>query len=171
MGRRVLVTAASQQGTTADIAADIAEVLVRRELDAEYVRMADVDDLSQFDSVVVGSAVYLGQWLSEAHEFLVTYRDQLLTKEVWLFSSGPLGNGEAVSEVDSHALMALVHGREHRVFAGALTRNDLPISERLLVTNLGLADGDYRDWNAIRAWADGVGREIAEARGVKTALF
>src|SRR5699024_12788717 len=112
MRRRVLVTAASQQGTTADIAKDIAEVLMRRKLDVECVRMAEVDDLSQFDAVVAGSAVYLGQWMSEAHDFLVNFRDHVLTKDVWHFSSGPVGDGEAASEVDSHAWKAWNHERE-----------------------------------------------------------
>ena len=52
--------------------------------------------------------------------------------------------------------------REHRMFFGALDRSKLGFGERMMVKAVNAPDGDFRDWNAISAWADEIGRELAE---------
>jgi menaquinone-dependent protoporphyrinogen oxidase len=76
-----------------------------------------------------------------------------------MFSSGPLGDPprplDELAEVA--ALGAGVAARGHQVFAGRLDPSDLRWTERLAVRAVHSPTGDFRDHDAIRAWA----REVA----------
>jgi menaquinone-dependent protoporphyrinogen oxidase len=61
---RVLVTAASRHDATREIAEAIADGLSRRGVDAEARPVDQVTSLDGFDAVVIGSAIYMGRWLS-----------------------------------------------------------------------------------------------------------
>lgn len=90
----VLVAVAGKHGATAEIAGEIADVL-RHELPAADVEVrdaADVGDLSRFDAVLVGSAIYMGRWLPAARHLVEHHRAPLAALPVWMFSSGPLGD-------------------------------------------------------------------------------
>lgn len=80
---------------------------------------------------------------------------------MWLFSSGPVGDPPRPEEdpVDVAELVARTKAREHRVFAGRIERSRLSFAEKAIVLALRVPDGDYRDWDEIRAWA----AEIADA--------
>ncbi len=52
--------------------------------------------------------------------------------------------------------------RGHRVFAGRLDRAALSIGERLIIKGVKAPYGDFRDWPAIDAWADGVAVEVLQ---------
>jgi menaquinone-dependent protoporphyrinogen oxidase len=151
---RVLVTAASRHGSTADIAAAIVRVLHLRGLAADLVEPAEVKDLTGYDAVVLGSAVYAGRWMAPATDLVDRCRSQLVGRPVWLFSSGPVGSpanpaeGPAVSKV-----MEQTGALGHRVFAGKLDKAELGRLERTMVRAVRAPEGDYRDWDAIAEWA------------------
>jgi menaquinone-dependent protoporphyrinogen oxidase len=42
------------------------------------------------------------------------------------------------------------------LFAGAVTYSKLPLPLRLLLKAMKVPEGDYRDWQAIRSWAESV---------------
>ena len=86
---RVLVTAASKHGATAEIARAIAEELTAAGVDA-VLPPADAHP-DGYDGVVLGSAVYAGRWFAPAREFVDRHADTLRQPQVWLFSSGPVG--------------------------------------------------------------------------------
>lgn len=151
---KVLVTAASRHGSTADIAAAIVRVLHLRGLDADVVEPAEVKDLSEYDAVVLGSAVYAGRWMRPATDLVARCQPQLAGRPVWLFSSGPVGSpaspdeGPAVSQ-----LMEQTGALGHRVFAGKLDKAGLGRLERTMVRAVRAPEGDYRDWHEIAEWA------------------
>ena len=62
--------------------------------------MKDVRDLSEYDAVVLGSAVYIGGWRKEAVKFLKDNEGALAERTVWVFSSGPAGEGDPVDLLD-----------------------------------------------------------------------
>ncbi len=81
---------------------------------------------------------------------------------VWLFTSGPLGDQTIDPEKAVRQLPELreaVHPRDHRVFFGALDKDELALGERIIMKAVKAPEGDFRDWDAIAAWAD----EIADA--------
>ncbi|MEO8423745.1 MAG: flavodoxin domain-containing protein [Actinomycetota bacterium] len=162
---RVIVASASKHGSTEGIAEAIAERLRQLGHDAVAVRVADVSDLNGVHAVVLGSAIYAGSWMKEATEFAEVNADVLSGLPVWLFSSGPLGTEVDDDEEQPRQLAELnetLRPRTHRMFFGALDRTKLGFSERMMVKAVKAPEGDFRDWNAISAWADEIGRELAE---------
>ena len=67
---RVLVTAATKYGATAQIAQAIAEVLDEHGLEATVLPPEQVKGVDGYDAVVVGSAVYAGHCLKPARELV-----------------------------------------------------------------------------------------------------
>lgn len=172
---RVLVTYSSKHGATAGIAERIGFVLREAGVDAEVWPAGEVGDVEGYDAVVAGSAVYLGSWLKDVTGFLRRNAEALVTRPVWLFSSGPVGNApesdesgdlaKAVSAKQLAELEELVHPRDHRVFFGAVDRHTFGIAERLFAaTPAGrklLPEGDFRDWADIEAWAGEIAADLA----------
>ena len=165
---RILVTAASRHGSTAEIAAELTKAL-RPALPTSVVDdrpMARVGSLDGYDAVVVGSAVHLGRWLAEARSWAGGQAVALRRRPVWLFSSGPVGDpvgsptDAAVSPADSEELARTLGARDHRVFAGSLNRDRLGARERMVVGLVHASDGDFRDWPSVRAWAAEIAADL-----------
>jgi menaquinone-dependent protoporphyrinogen oxidase len=96
MDKQVLVAYATKYGATAEIAEKIGQVLRQASLHADVRPVDRVKDLAPYHAVVLGSAVYTGQWRKEAAKFLQTHETMLAQRQVWLFSSGPTGKGDPV---------------------------------------------------------------------------
>lgn len=94
MDNQVLVAYASKYGATAEIADKIGQVLRQAGLQADVLPTRRVSDLTPYQAVVLGSAVYIGKWRKEAVKFLQANEVVLAEKPVWLFSSGPTGEGD-----------------------------------------------------------------------------
>ena len=77
---------------------------------------------------------------------------------VWVFSSGPLGDPPKPDEdpVDVAGIVDLVAPVEHRVFSGKIDKSELGFGERAIMIAVRAPDGDFRDWDEISAWADGI---------------
>jgi len=92
----ILVTYASKYGAMSEIAEKIGQVLRQAGLQADVLPVNRVSDLTPYKAVVLGSAVYMGQWCKEAVAFLKTNEKLLAERPVWLFSSGLMGEGDPV---------------------------------------------------------------------------
>jgi menaquinone-dependent protoporphyrinogen oxidase len=55
----------------------------------------------------------------------------------------------------------MLEPRDHRLFYGALTRDALGFCERIAVKAVKAPEGDFRDWDEIRAWAAAIAGELA----------
>ena len=88
---RVLVTAASKYDSGREIAWVIGEVLRSRGFAATVARPEDVRRIDRYDAVVVGSAVYSGQWLRPARKLISREAGALASRPVWTFSAAPSG--------------------------------------------------------------------------------
>jgi menaquinone-dependent protoporphyrinogen oxidase len=89
---RVLTSAASEHGSTTEIARLIGDTLIDNHMAVDIVPPAAVDSVEYYDAVILGSAVYAGHWLAAARDFAIRFRDPLGACRVWLFSSGPVGD-------------------------------------------------------------------------------
>ncbi len=159
----VLVAYASKHGATEGIATHIADRLSELGEVATARSVDDVSDLEGVDAVVLGSAVYAGSWMKEATAFAERYRDTLARLPVWLFSSGPLGEeikDEQEQPKQLGELTETLSPKEHRMFFGALDRDKLGFGERMMVKAVKAPDGDFRDWDRIREWADQIARDL-----------
>jgi menaquinone-dependent protoporphyrinogen oxidase len=160
---KVLVTAASKHGATAEIAQAIGEALAERELDVTVMPSEGVSAVDGYDAVVAGSAIYAGHWLKPAKELVQRNAEALSARPVWLFSSGPVGEPPKPEEeqpVDAAEMLEATAAREHRVFAGRLDRSRLGFAEKAIAVALRAPEGDFRDWNEIRGWASGIADQL-----------
>ncbi len=172
-----LVAYASRYGASRGIAERIGARLTGAGLQVEVRSVTDVRDPVDYDAFVIGSAAYMGSWMKEAKEFTRAHRAVLSTKPVWLFSSGPLGTATtdsrgkdvltAAAPKEFAELATSVSPRDQRVFFGALDRSNLRGAHRVVGTLPAgrklLIEGDFRDWEAIDTWADGIARELGAA--------
>lgn len=164
----VLVAAASRHGATAEIADAIGRTLAQCEVEAVVARAEDVRGVAAHRAVVLGSAVYMGSWLEPARRLVEEHGAELAARPTWLFSSGPVGSpprpapDEAV-RIDEIAARA--GAREHRVFPGRIDRSLLGFAERAVLAAVRAADGDYRDWDEIAAWASGIATALRDEAG------
>jgi menaquinone-dependent protoporphyrinogen oxidase len=164
----VLVTAASEHGATREIAARVGADLAEQGFEVELKKPDAVKELSQYDAFVVGSAIYLGQWLKPAKSFVESHADELSHRPTWLFSSGPIvGDPPTVDPHDAAAgdqLAESVHAREHKVFTGKLDKSQLNWCEKIAVRCAHAREGDHRDWQAIDDWASAIASELQQTR-------
>ena len=172
----VLVTAASKHGATRELAETIARVLEEHGLSTELVEMDEVDDLGSYDAYVVGSGIYLGNWLKEARRFIDAHAPELAQRPTWLFASGSVVGDPPVADDPSALRAGLVerlvettHAREHKLFAGKLELSKLGLLEKAAVRGAHASEGDYRDWDEIERWATEVAAELSAERTASTA--
>lgn len=173
---KVLVAYASRHGATAGIAERVAGTLSEAGLTTDLADVEQVADAASYDAFVVGGATYMFHWMKPAVAFVRRHRHHLATHPTWLFSSGPLGT-ERFDEEGTDALVAarpkefeelegLVHPRGTTVFFGAWDPDAPPIgaAERMMrlmpAGRQALPAGDFRDWEAIEAWARGVAEDL-----------
>ena len=152
---RILVAAASRHDATTEVAHRIAAVLKTADIDVDERRPEEVGDLDAYDGVVLGSAIYAGHWLKAAKDLVERTSTRMRALPIWLFSTGPLGvppRPEGLP-VDVAPMLEQSGAREHRLFGGRLDKRDLGFGEKALVRMVGAADGDYRPWDEIEAWA------------------
>jgi menaquinone-dependent protoporphyrinogen IX oxidase len=133
---------------------------------ASAVPVEQRPDPAGFDAVVLGSAIYLGRWRAEARDYAAEHTEALRSRPVWLFSSGPVGQTPLPADVarDTELVSRLVAAREHRVFPGRLDRRLLTFGERVLMTAMRAPVGDFRDWAAVAAWAEGIAAAVSPER-------
>jgi menaquinone-dependent protoporphyrinogen oxidase len=153
---RVLVAVASRHDATHGIAEAIGRTLAGSGLDVDVRRLGNVSDVAGYQAVVLGSAVYMGQWLEPARDFVDVHADVLAERPTWLFSSGPIGDpprpaGDDAVKIDE--VVAKTGAREHHVFAGKIDKAKLGFGERAVMLAFRAPEGDFRDWDAIAAWA------------------
>jgi len=167
---RVLVSAASRHGATAEIAQAIGQTLLEQGLTATVIRPEDVRSLDSYDAVIIGSAVYMGHWLDPAKELVNRFHDAFTDRPVWLFSSGPVGKPSSKlaqsmdqDPADLPGILEATHARDHRRFAGKLDRKALSLPQRASLLVFRGLNGDFRDWADIRQWAEGIAQQLALA--------
>ena len=167
MESKVLVAYASKYGSTEAIANAIGRTLREHGLATEVARCKDVRDLDRFSAVVVGSAVYVGRWRREAADFLRHGEGKLSRVPVWLFSSGPTGEGDADDLLKGWRFPSALEGvaerilpRDIAVFHGSLDPERLNPFDAFIVRNVKAPLGDFRDLDAVTAWASAIAEEL-----------
>ena len=162
---KVLVAYASKYGSTGEIAAAVGRELERLGHHAEVRDVAVAPPPNAYDAAVVGSGVYMGSWLSAASRYVDAHAAALADMPVWLFSSGPLGFEEpqpAGEPQQAAQLVAKTAARGHVTLTGRLERDALRLMDKLIVRAVKAPAGDFRDWDAIRAWAGAIGEALAD---------
>jgi menaquinone-dependent protoporphyrinogen oxidase len=165
LNNKILVTYASRAGSTAGVAEAIGKTLSEKGARVDVLRMQDVNDLAPYAAVVAGSAIQNKQWLPEAMQFLKDHQADLAQKSCMVFlvcMTLAMKTGETYRPFVSEFLApvrALVKPVSEGLFAGVLDISKVPSSSDRLKFRLSVLfgvwkEGDHRDWNAIRSWAE-----------------
>ncbi len=159
MNKNVLVTYASKYGATGEIAQKIGQLLGQAGWQATVLPVDEATDPGKYSTVVLGSAVYIGKWQKEAGAFLQTHVKILADLPVWLFSSGPTGEGDPVDLLEGWRLPSnlqpvvdRIQPRGVAVFHGHINLQKINFIEKQAVKSLKKPFGDFRDWEAIASW-------------------
>ena len=162
----ILIAYASKYGATREVAERIAQRLQKSGQQAEVKPVARITDLGTPEAVIVGSALYQGGWLPEATTFVRKHATALSPIPTWLFSVGPLATDVKDDEEQPIELAEFrdkIGESHHTVFHGALDHSKLDRKDRMTMKSAGAPQGDFRDWDAIAAWVDGIDKSLKSA--------
>ena len=159
MPARILVAYASRAGSTAEAAEAIGRVLRDRGAKVDVQPVKDLHGVSGYDALVLGSAVWIGKPLPEAVRFAAAHRDALARVPVAYFilcdtlkEDTPANREIAQRYVEP--LLKIKQPVTLGLFAGARDLSKVhPLLRWFLMRVIRLAEGDWRDWERIRAWA------------------
>ncbi|MFF7313502.1 flavodoxin domain-containing protein [Streptomyces sp. NPDC008137] len=163
MSENVLVAYGTTNGSTAEIAEAIAEVLRKEGLTVDALPARSVPSVASYDGVVVGGGLYAGRWHKDARRFVRRHGKALGERPLWLFSSGPLDPSASQRDIPPvpwvQKAMARLDAREHVTFGGCLRDGAKGwVARMILRSGKG---GDFRDFERIEAWAARIGHELA----------
>ena len=170
---KLLVAYASKYGSTAEIAEIIGKELGKRHYEVDVKSEDDVDSLAGYDGFVIGSALYAGGWMKSAAAFLHSNQDLLAGHPVWLFSSGPTGQGDPNEIMDGWTFpedlktaLEKIGPKDVILFHGKIDPDRLSATEKMIIKSVNATVGDYRDWLVVRGWARRIDLDLKAVAGV-----
>lgn len=153
---KILVAYASKAGSTGEVAQAIGQTLSAGDAAVDVRLAGDVTDVSDYDAVVVGSAIRMGRWLPEATNLVKENAAAFGELPIAYFAvSGFLKDPEKRGEVEGYLapVRAMREPDSIGLFAGKMDYSKLSFFERMIVKMVGTGEGDWRDWDAIHTWA------------------
>jgi menaquinone-dependent protoporphyrinogen oxidase len=173
MRDKILIAYASRAGSTGEVAEAIGQTLADQSSAnggaAVDVRLAkDVTDVSAYRAVVVGSAVYMGQWMPEAVKFVERHRDALNQMPIACFTvclrmkdDREENQRVVTAHLNPEGQAPRIQPVDLGLFAGRMDYGKLSFLYRTVAKAVGKTErssgeGDWRDWDAIRTWAAGL---------------
>jgi menaquinone-dependent protoporphyrinogen oxidase len=166
-GKKVLVAYDSKHGSTAAIAETVGDVLCENGFQVDIRAALNVDDISPYDAIVLGSPMYYATFLPGALSFLERHRTVLSAKEVAVFAVSTSVDKETGMVEEN--LARLVNASVLRKFPEIqvlepiglmpgkfLFREIFPVE----IINLKLTGfeeaGDLRNFEFVRSWTEGI---------------
>jgi menaquinone-dependent protoporphyrinogen oxidase len=168
MGNRVLVAYASRAGSTAEVADAIARRLADRGLAVDVRRARNVRSVDGYAAVIVGSAIRAGRWLPEASAFVKNHREALAARKTAFFTLCMTLQQDTPEHREKVAaylkpVREILDPDEIEFFAGKMDYRKLALVPRPIVERMKVPEGDFRNWDAIGAWADALGNEMVHS--------
>ncbi|MBL7063605.1 MAG: flavodoxin domain-containing protein [Anaerolineae bacterium] len=161
MSLKILVAYASKCGSTGKVAEAIGQVLCEGSTAVDVCLAKDVTDVSSYQAVVVGSAIRAGRWLPEAVKFVETHQEALSQLPIAYFAvcltlKDDTEENRRTVAAYLDPVREMVQPVDVGLFAGALDCSKLSLPLRLMMKVMKSPEGDFRDWDGIRAWAANV---------------
>ncbi|MDO4791325.1 MAG: flavodoxin domain-containing protein [Buchananella hordeovulneris] len=162
---RILIAVASKHGSTDGVGDEIARVLGEAGHDVVRTQPEFVENLAGYDAVVLGSAVYMTHWMDSARQFIRRFSADLRRLPVFTFSVGMNGviNGKAADPSRIGPVLISLEPRDNITFSGRIDSSQLSLRERSIARLGGAIEGDYRNWDLVRQWAQKVAAELEKS--------
>ena len=169
--KSILLAYASRYGSTQEVAEAITATMRQAGYNVALLPMQEVKSLDNYDAVVLGAAIYNARWHQDAHQFLAKHQEFLSQRPVAIFTLGPLSTSAAArrnsqrqldKELASYPWLKPV---AMEIFAGKYdpSKPGLSFFERFLPAR------DYRNWDAIRAWATALAAQLQNTEALQPA--
>lgn len=164
MDTQILVAYASGSGSTREVAEAIAAEIEKEGLTTVVHNVSEIDSIASYAGVVIGSSIRIGRWLPEAVACLERIKADVGEKPVAYFTTcltmvdDTKENRETVLDYMEPLLVKIAPDITPiglGLFAGSLD----PARQAIMVGDG--PQGDYRNWEAIRAWAQKIGARLA----------
>ena len=172
----VLIAYDTIHGSTAEVGDRIGKNLCDQGFRVDLLLAAHVEDISGYDTVIVGSAIYKFAWLKNAKAFLQKNQPTLAQLPTAYFIVGASmsedtpENREAVKKAFVEPVLeefADITPRSIGLFGGAVdfAANEYNLFEWVVLKILGLILGytesaDWRNWDAIDSWSKELAGEL-----------
>ena len=165
MSKKILVAYASKCGSTGEVAGAIAETIARTGAPVNVLPLRKVTDLPDYRAVFVGSAIRMAKWLPEAADFVNENRALLqriptayFTVCATLFEDTPASRAKAAGFLEP--VRGMLTPAAEGYFAGKVDPKRLSFLENTALKAKGIPQGDFRDWDKIKGWAQSTYAEI-----------
>jgi len=172
----ILIAYDTIHGSTAEVGDRIGKNLCDQGFRVDLLLAAHVEDISEYDAVIVGSAIYKFAWLKDAKVFLQQNQPTLARLPTAYFIVGASmaedtpENREAVKQAFVDPVLeefADITPRSIGLFGGAVdfAENDYYLFEWVVLKILGFILGytesaDWRNWDAIDSWSKELAGEL-----------
>jgi menaquinone-dependent protoporphyrinogen oxidase len=167
MDNKILVAYASKYDSTKEIAEKIGEMLKQAGLETDVMPVKSVKDMAVYSTVVLGSAMYIGQWRKEAVNFLNENENTLSKHPLWVFAAGPSGKGDPKELLKGiivpnsiKPILDRIKPRDIAIFHGYLNPDKMKFMEKWVIKRVKAEMGDFRDWDMITRWAKGIAEAL-----------
>lgn len=164
---KALVVYGTGSGCTAGVAERIAKSLAQAGMSVEVAPARKAPAPVGVDAVIVGSGVRAGSWHAPARQWVVRNAAALAEMPVAMFTVGltpvsdPGRAGELKAVTDPLCAETGVKPLDVGAFAGWNEPASFSFIERAILSAMKAPRGDFRDWDAIDAWAESVGARLA----------
>jgi len=163
-GKKILIAYATKHGATSSAASKIADVLCEEGFQVDLKLARKVKNISEYDAVIVGSPIYIGQWLCGARQFLNRYQAVLAEKQVAVFVTCTyLKDDDATPERRARAKelyidpifekLPEIEPVSSGILSGEFLYKELYPVEYILMKLAKFPEGDFRNEEKIRTWA------------------
>ncbi|MCX6377583.1 MAG: flavodoxin domain-containing protein [Armatimonadetes bacterium] len=155
---KALVAYATRYGSTQEVAEAVATTLRDGGHAVDVMPLRKVRNLAGYHTVVIGAPLYMFHWHRDAKGFLAHHMNAIKTLRVAVFALGPFFQNdekecqEARRQLDSElAQFPWFAPCACEVFGGRFDPAKIRFPLKPFLKKIPAAD--FRDWNAIRAWA------------------
>lgn len=162
----ILIAYASKSGTTEEVAAFMGDALREAGATVDVRPAKAIKDLSGYDMAFVGSGIRVGRWLGDAVKFVEAQQSALVGLPTALFTvclTMHEDTPEKRAEVEAYLdpVREIFTAQAEGFFAGVSEPDRLGFLERMALRAIKPPIGDFRDWDAIRAWTLDTYRQFA----------
>jgi menaquinone-dependent protoporphyrinogen oxidase len=166
-GKKVLVAYDSKHGSTAMIAETIGDTLCENGFQVDIRLALNIDDISDYDAIVIGSPMYYANFLPGTLSFLERHRTVLATKAVAVFAVSSSVDKETGTVNENLARMVkssvLIKFPEIQItepiglMPGKFFYREIFPVEIINLKQSGFEElGDYLNFDIVRSWTEGL---------------